>query len=58
MASEELVDLKFKLTRAQRSLIKEYEGKTLSEGHCDFFMKIIELLRRRPGLVEEMRGGG
>lgn len=54
-AAKELVDLKFKLTKAQRSLIKEYEGKTWSEDHCDFFITCIELLRRRPELIEEMK---
>lgn len=55
LATKELVDLKFKLTKAQRSLIKEYEGKTWSKDHCDFFIKCIELFRRRPELIEEMK---
>lgn len=54
-ATKELVDLKFKLTKAQRSLIKEYEGKTWAKDHCDFFIMCIELLRRRPELIEEMK---
>ncbi len=54
--AKELVDLKFKLTKAQRSLIKEYEGKTWSKDHCDFFIRCIELLRRRPELIEVMKG--
>jgi len=54
-AAKELVDLKFKLTKAQRSLIKEYEGKTWSNDHYDFFIKCIELLRRRSELIEEMK---
>ena len=54
--TKELVDLKFKLTRAQRSLIKEYEGKTWAKDHCDFFIRCIELLKRRPELVEEIKG--
>lgn len=53
--TKELVDLKFKLTKAQRSLIKEYEGKTWAEDHCDFFIKCIELFKRRPELIEEMK---
>lgn len=53
--AKELVDLKFKLTKAQRSMIKEYEGKTWSKDHCDFFIKCIELLKRRPELIEEMK---
>lgn len=54
-SAKELVDLRFKLTKAQRSLLKEYEGKTWSSDHCDFFIKCIELLRRRPELIEELR---
>ncbi len=54
--TKELVDLKFKLTKAQRSLIKEYEGKTWAKDHCDFFIRCIELLRCRPELIEVMKG--
>lgn len=53
---EELVDLKFKITREQRALIKEYEGKTWSRDHHDFFInKCLGLLKARPKLIEEMR---
>lgn len=54
---KELVDFKFKITAAERSLIKEYEGKTWSRNHHDFFInKCLGLLKARPELVEEMRG--
>ncbi len=54
--SEELVDLRFKITREQRALIKEYEGKTWSRDHFDFFInKCLGLLKARPELIEEMR---
>lgn len=53
---EELVDLKFKITEAGRSLIKEYEGKTWSRDHHDFFInKCLGLLRAKPEIIEEMR---
>ncbi|MBA7629464.1 hypothetical protein ES703_36963 [subsurface metagenome] len=53
---KELVDLKFKITEAERSLIKEYEGKTWSQDHHDFFInKCLGLLKTRPELIEEMR---
>ena len=53
---EELVDLKFKITKEQRALIKEYEGKTWSRDHHDFFIdKCLGLLKARPKLIEEMR---
>lgn len=56
-AANELVDLKFKITGVERSLIKEYEGKTWSRDHHDFFIdKCLGLLKDRPELIEEMRG--
>ena len=51
----ELVDLKFKITEAERSLIKEYGGKTWARDHHDFFIKCLGLLKARPKLIEEMR---
>lgn len=55
--SEELVDLKFKITKEQRALIKEYEGRTWSRDHHDFFInKCLGLLKARPKLIEEMMG--
>lgn len=58
MATEnDLVDIKFKITQAERSLIKEYEGKTWARDHHDFFInKCLGLLKARPELIEEMRG--
>lgn len=56
-AANEFVDLKFKITREQRALIKEYEGKTWARDHHDFFIdKCLGLLKARPELIEEMRG--
>ena len=54
---KELVDLKFKITEAERSLVKEFGGKTWSRDHHDFFInKCLGLLRARPELVEKMKG--
>ena len=53
---KELVDLKFKITEVERSLIKEYEGKTWARDHRDFFInKCLGLLRAKPELVEKMK---
>ena len=54
--SEELVDLRFKITREQRALIKEYEEKTWARDHHDFFInKCLGLLKARPELIESMK---
>ncbi len=54
--SEELVDLRFKITREQRALIKEYEEKTWVRDHNDFFInKCLGLLKARPELIESMK---
>ena len=54
-AAMELIDFKFKLAKYQRDLAEELERETWSGNHYDFFVKCLELLRRRPELVAEMR---
>ena len=50
-----LVNLKFKITEEERRLVMEYEGRTWSRDHHDFFItKYLRLLKAKPELVEKM----
>jgi len=54
-AAMEVMDFKFKLAKSQRDLAADLEQQTWSRSHSDFFLKCLELLKRRPELIAEMR---